>query len=37
MDALIGQTIIDLEDRLIGNPRKITMDALSIYKDIEDK
>lgn len=31
-DALIGSTVIDLEDRLFGNFRKQTLDALNIYK-----
>jgi hypothetical protein len=32
-DALIGSTVIDLEDRLCGNFRKQTLDALHIYKE----
>jgi hypothetical protein len=32
-DALIGSTIIDLEDRLHGKFRSKTLEAISIYKD----
>jgi len=32
-DALIGSTTIDIEDRLTGNYRKQTLDALWIYKE----
>lgn len=33
-DGLIGSTIIDLEDRLFGNFRRKTIDALNIYKEM---
>jgi hypothetical protein len=30
---LIGSTVIDIEDRLLGNYKKQTLDALTIYKE----
>lgn len=32
-DSLIGSTVIDLENRLQGNFRRQTIDALQIYKE----
>jgi hypothetical protein len=32
-DGLIGSTVIDIEDRLLGNYKKQTLDALTIYKE----
>jgi hypothetical protein len=33
LDSIIGSTVIDLENRLQGNFRRQTIDALQIYKD----
>jgi hypothetical protein len=33
LDSVIGSTVIDLENRLQGNFRRQTIDALQIYKD----
>lgn len=36
-DAMIGATTIDLEDRLFGNLRRQSLEALAVYQDMAKK